>query len=75
MARLLLDEEKRWIGLDVKIYCDRCNKSLGEIFKSRLLKNVVHLCKECNNKAKIAESVMGAKPETFDFLKALGLSK
>ena len=39
----------------MKLYCNRCSKSLGEINKAELRKGMVCLCKECNIKAYNAE--------------------
>lgn len=62
------------------IYCNRCSKHLGEILSgSRLRKDIVYLCKECNDRAKIAESSMKVNSKAHpdkefenDFLKKLG---
>ena len=60
----------------MKIYCNRCNKYLGNIKTgSSLRKGIVYLCTECNQAARIAESVMkdkiktdqGAGFDIFDF--------
>lgn len=45
----------------MKVYCDRCSKYLGEIFKAKLRLEITYLCPACNTRSKLAESCMNNK--------------